>query len=65
MREQENMLKIFNFIWIGCFCLLGAAVGALCLGELQSTPLSIAGAAVGLVIGGLLGKYIPWEEWFV
>ena len=59
------MLTILKLIWIGCFCLLGAAVGAVLLGALQSMPLSIAGAAVGLVIGGLLGKYTPWEEWFV
>ncbi len=50
------MLKILKFFWICCFCLLGAAVGAVLLGALQPMPLSIAGAAVGLVIGGLLGK---------
>ena len=59
------MLTILKLIWIGCFCLLGAAAGALWLGELKSMPLSIAGAAGGLVIGGLLGKYIPWDEWFI
>lgn len=58
------MLKILKLFWIGCFCLLGAVVGAIALGKLQSMPLSIAGGAVGFVIGGLLGKYIPWYEWF-
>ncbi len=44
--------------------IIGSACGAILLGEFTSTPLTIIGAILGIIVGWLLGKFIPWYEWF-
>ena len=45
--------------------LVGATCGAILLGDFTSLPWTIVGAVLGLVVGWLLGKFIPWHDWFV
>ena len=52
-----------KIIWIIVCAIIGAAVGAVLLGSI-SFWLSVPGAVVGLIIGGLLGRYIAFWEWF-
>ena len=56
-------MQTMKIVWIIICALLGAAGGAIILGGISSL-LTLPGAVVGLVIGGLLGKYIPFWEWF-
>ncbi|MGE4619718.1 MAG: hypothetical protein AAEJ04_07925 [Planctomycetota bacterium] len=56
---------MFKLAWMIFCSLLCATGGAILLGEFTSVPLSLAGGALGLVVGWLLGKYIPIYEWFV
>ena len=46
-------------------CLVGAACGAILLGDFTSLPWTITGAVLGLIAGWLLGKFIPWYDWLV
>mgnify|MGYP007031104288 CR=1 FL=1 len=41
--------------------LVGAACGAILLGDFTSLPWTIIGAVLGLVVGWLLGKFIPLD----
>lgn len=45
--------------------LVGATCGAILLGGFTSLPWTIAGAALGLVVGWLLGKFVPWYDWLL
>ena len=58
-------MKLLKMVWVWVCALLGALLGALFTGmEFSSLPLTILGALVGLINGRLLGKYIPFYEWF-
>ena len=56
-------MRTLKLIWIIVCAIIGAAVGAVLLGSI-SFWLSVPGAVVGLIIGGLLGRYIAFWEWF-
>ena len=44
---------------------LGSLTGAVLLGmEFSSWPLALVGAVIGFFLGRLLGKHIPFYEWF-
>jgi hypothetical protein len=51
-------------LWIIICSLVGAAVGAIWIGGFTSIPLSLLGGLVGGIAGALLGKHIPFYEWF-
>ena len=57
-------MTLLKTLWIIGFAILGAIVGAILIGGFSSIPLTILGALVGLVAGALLGKFIPFYEWF-
>jgi len=58
----SNGLKV---LWIiGC-AIFGAIGGAILIGGLSSIPLTILGGVLGLVLGFLEGRYIPWYEWLI
>tara|TARA_B100001059_G_C17726269_1_gene523605 strand:- start:119 stop:346 length:228 start_codon:yes stop_codon:yes gene_type:complete len=61
VKKVSNALKI---LWIIIFATIGAVVGAVLIGGFSSIGLSLVGGILGLIVGGLLGKYIPWFEWF-
>ncbi len=52
-------------LWIiGC-TIFGTIGGAILIGGLSSIPLTILGGVLGLVLGFLAGRYIPWYEWLI
>ncbi|MEC9476553.1 MAG: hypothetical protein VX764_05890 [Planctomycetota bacterium] len=55
------MLKL---VWIIFCSIAGGVIGAILLGRFTSVSLSILGGIVGLIVGGLMGKYIEWYHWF-
>ncbi len=57
-------LKILRFLWISAFCIIGSLVGAVSVGQLDSIGTTVLGALAGFIVGGLLGKFVPWFEWF-
>ena len=57
-------MTLLKTLWIIGFAIVGAIVGAILIGGFSSIPLTILGALVGLVVGALLGKFIPFYEWF-
>ena len=58
-------MKLLENIWVVICALLGAGGGALLLGlKFSSFPLALVGAVIGLLVGRLLGKHIPFYEWF-
>ena len=61
VKKVSDALKI---LWIIIFSIIGAVVGAVLIGGFSSIGLSLVGGILGLIVGGLLGKYIPWFEWF-
>jgi hypothetical protein len=52
-------------LYILCCSLIGAAMGAIWIGDLSSVLLSIIGGLIGAIVGALFGKYIPFYEWFL
>ncbi|MCH2148842.1 MAG: hypothetical protein MK095_05350 [Phycisphaerales bacterium] len=56
-------MQALKLLYIIILAIIGAVCGALLLGGF-AIWLSIPGALVGLVVGALLGKYIPLWEWF-
>ena len=52
-------------IYIILCTLMGGVIGAILLGAFIAWPMVIIGGPLGLVIGALFGKYIPWYEWFI
>jgi hypothetical protein len=56
-------MQALKILYIILLAIIGAVCGALLLGGF-AIWLSIPGALVGLVVGALLGKYIPLWEWF-
>ena len=54
-------MKIF---WTILLALIGAVVGGVLLGSYTNWWLALVGAPIGFGLGGLLGYYIPWYEWF-
>ncbi len=56
---------MLRLMWTLLLTLLGATIGAIWLGDFTSIPMSLLGAALGGVVGWLMGKYIPIYEWFI
>ena len=54
-----------KLIYIILCTVAGGIIGAILLGTFVSLPMAILGGVIGLVIGALFGKYIPWYEWFI
>ncbi len=52
-------------LWIIICSLIGAVGGAILIGGFTSIPLSILGGVLGGIAGPLIGKYIPFFEWFI
>ncbi len=59
VQTISDTLKIF---WIVPFATVGGIVGTILIGGFTSIGLSLVGGMFGLIVGGLLGKYIPWHE---
>ena len=58
-------MKTLKTMWIVLLTLFGGIAGAILLGlKFSSIPLAILGACIGVPIGYLLGKHIPFWEWF-
>ena len=63
-RRYATVLMMQTLSIVVC-SLVGAICGAILLGDFTSLPWTIVGAVLGLVVGWLLGKFIPWYDWFV
>jgi len=56
---DDSMMKSLTVIVCS---IVGAVCGATLLNEVVWWPV---GAFVGFVVGWLLGKFIPWYDWFI
>ena len=58
------MSDALKMIYIIICSLAGGLIGAFLLGTYISLVMGIVGALIGIPIGALFGKCIPWYEWF-